>query len=106
MQKMRIDSYATEEKTFVNSMDSKLIKKWMAEGSRPGNFEFFTNRPDVVVGKLPGKDAEVEYICPFCKFYEIKTVPMEKGKKKFKRPEFECSKCGKAIEVTNLKKGK
>lgn len=106
MQKVRIYGSETEEKTFVNSMDSKLIKKWMAEGLRPGNFEFFTNRPDIVVGKLPGKDAEVEYVCPFCKFSEIKTVPMEKGKKKFKRPEFECSKCKKTIEVPNLKKNK
>lgn len=90
----------------MNSMDSKLIKKWLAEGLKPSEFEFFTNRSDVVVGKRPEKDAEVEYVCPFCKFYEIKTVPMEKGKKKFKRPSFSCSKCGKTIEVSNLKKKK
>ena len=76
----------------------------MGEGIRPSNFEFFTNRPDVVVGKMHGKDAEVEYTCPFCQFYEIKNVPMEKGKKKFKRPSFTCSKCEKTIEVSNLKK--
>lgn len=76
----------------------------MGEGLRPGNFEFFTNRSDVVVGKLPEKDAEVEYVCPHCQFYEIKTISMEKGKKKFKRPSFACSKCGKTIEVTDLKK--
>jgi hypothetical protein len=92
-------------------MESKLIKKWLDSGIRPSSFEFFTNRPELVVGKLPEKDAEIEYICPYCKFYEIKTVQMGKGttksgrtSKKFTRPEFNCSKCGKTIKVLNLKK--
>ncbi len=93
-------------------MDSKLIKEWMSAGLKPGSFEFFTNRPDIVIGKLRDKPAKVEYICPFCKHYEIKEIEMEKnitksGKtsKKFSRPEFNCSKCGKTIKVETLKKG-
>jgi hypothetical protein len=87
-------------------MDSKLIKEWMAQGLKPSSFEFFTNRPDFVVGKLPEQNAKVEYICPYCKFYEIKEVEMEKNKsgKKFLRPAFNCSKCGKVIKVESLKK--
>jgi hypothetical protein len=91
-------------------MESKLIKKWMDAKLGPSKFEFFTNRPTLIVGKLPGQDAEVEYICPFCNFYEIKNVKMEKGvtksgktSKKFDRPIFNCSKCGKKIEVSSLK---
>ncbi len=91
-------------------MDSKLIKKWIDTGLKPSSFEFFTNRPDLVVGKLPNQDAEVEYICPHCQFYGIKTVQMEKGiaksgktSKKFNRPKFSCSKCNKVIEVAKLK---
>lgn len=91
-------------------MESKLIKKWMDAGLKPGKFEFFTNRPELVIGKLHGQDAEVEYICPFCKFYEIKTIEMGKGttksgktSKKFDRPTFSCSKCGKKIAVHKLK---
>ncbi len=92
-------------------MESKLIKKWMEQDLRPSNFEFFTNRPDLVVGKLPEKDAEVEYVCPHCKNHEMKTIQMGKGttatgrtKRKFDRPEFDCSKCGKLIKVLQLKK--
>ncbi len=91
-------------------MDSKLIKKWVSSGLKPSNFEFFTNRPNLVVGKLSNQDAEVEYICPNCQFCEIKTIQMEKGvtksgktSKKFSRPEFSCSKCNKSIEVSKLK---
>jgi len=88
-------------------MDSKLIKKWLGEGLKPSSFEFFTHRENVVVGKLPGKDAEVEYVCDKCNNYEIKIVEMgQKGvrKKKFERPEFECSKCGKIFKIEPLKK--
>ncbi|MBI2542561.1 MAG: hypothetical protein HYW24_00015 [Candidatus Aenigmarchaeota archaeon] len=93
-------------------MESKLIKKWLDAGLKPSSFEFFTNRSDLIVGKQPNQDAEVEYACPQCKFYEIKSVPMEKvttklGKtsRKYERPEFSCSKCSKIIKVTQLKKG-
>ena len=92
-------------------MESKLIKKWLEAGIKPSNLEFFTNRPDLIVGKLPNRDAEVEYVCPYCQFYEIKNVQMEKGttksgktSKKFERPEFSCSKCNKIIKVLALKK--
>jgi len=84
-------------------MNSKLIKNWIASGLKPSSFEFFTNRSNLVIGKLPDKPAEAEYVCPFCNFYEIKTIDMEKGKKKFMRPDFSCSKCGKAIKVPTLK---
>ncbi len=83
----------------------------MGQNLRPSNFEFFTNRPELVVGKLPEKDAEVEYVCPHCSFYEIKRIQMNRGvtasgkpKKKLDRPEFNCSKCGKTIKVLELKK--
>jgi len=86
-------------------MESKLIKKWIEEGLKPSkDFEFFTRRENLVVGKRLDQDADVEYNCPFCGFYEIKKIEMEKGKKKFKRPKFKCSKCGKTILVTDLKK--
>ena len=87
-------------------MESKLIKKLMDAGLGPSKLEFFTNRPELVVVKQSGQSAEVEYICPFCKFYEIKNIEMTKGKRKFDRPEFNCSKCGKTIEVPNLKNKK
>jgi len=87
-------------------MESKLIKKWAEEGLSPSkDFEFFTRRENLIIGKKLNQLAEVEYNCPFCSFYEIKTIEMVKGKKKFKRPNFKCSKCGKTIEVPNLKKG-
>jgi len=88
-------------------MDSKLIKKWVAAGMKPSTFDFFTRRENIVVGKMPGKDAEVEYECDNCKNYEIKTIQMEQGgkrKKKFERPEFSCSKCGKNFVIVPLKK--
>ena len=84
-------------------MDSKLVKKLMDAGLRPSSLEFFTNRPEIVVAKQHNQPAEVEYICPFCKFYEIKNIEMVRGKRKFARPEFNCSKCGKTIEVSSLK---
>lgn len=86
-------------------MESKLIKKWVEEGLKLSkDFEFFTRREDLVIGKLWNKPARVEYICPFCSFYEIKTIEMVKGKKRFKRPKFKCSKCGKTILVPDLRK--
>ena len=91
-------------------MESQLVKKWEESGLRPSSFEFFTNRPNLIIGKLPNQDAEVEYTCPHCQFYEIKTVPMDKGttksgktSKKFERPEFSCSKCNQTIKVSKLK---
>lgn len=85
-------------------MESKLLKEWMEKGLLLKDFEFFTKRENLVIGKLIGKPALVEYICPNCNFYEIKEIEMVKGKKKFKRPKFECSNCGKVIVVENLKK--
>jgi len=88
-------------------MESKLIKQWVSDGLKPSkDFEFFTRRPNLVVGKLIGKPAKVEYKCPFCGFYEIKEITMEKasGGKKFKRPKFKCSGCGKTILVESLRK--
>lgn len=87
-------------------MESKLIKEWIASGLKPGNFEFFTNRPDLVMGKLPNQPAKAEYVCPSCKNHEIKEIEMERTKpgKKFARPEFNCSKCNKTIKVDSLKK--
>ena len=92
-------------------MESKLVKKWIEEGLKPSkDFEFFTRRENLVVGKKLDQDADVEYVCPFCEFYEIKKIEMEKvikkGKesKKHKRPKFKCSKCGKTILVSTLRK--
>ena len=86
-------------------MESKLIKKWVDQGLSPSkDFEFFTRRENLVVGKLLNKPAEVEYNCPFCGFYEIKNIEMVKGKKKFQRPKFDCSKCGKTIFIPDLRK--
>ncbi|MBI2084450.1 MAG: hypothetical protein HYT70_02460 [Candidatus Aenigmarchaeota archaeon] len=111
MQKVRLKGSEAEEKAGGVEMDSKLIQKWKNAGIRPSNLEFFTNRPDLVVGKIPNQDAEVEYVCPSCKFYEMKSVKMEKGiaksgkvSRKFDRPEFSCSKCNSVIKVTALKK--
>lgn len=95
-----------QRKDLCDWMESKLIKKLMDAGSRSSSLEFFTNRPEIVVAKQHDQPAEVEYICPFCKFYEIKNIEMVKGKRKFARPKFNCSKCGKAIEVLDLKKSK
>lgn len=86
-------------------MDSKLVKKWMEQGLRPSkDFEFFTRRKNLIVGKKRDEPARVEYNCPFCGFYEIKNIEMKRGKKKFKRPKFKCSKCGKTILIPDLKK--
>ena len=86
-------------------MESKLVKEWMEKGLLPSkDFEFFTRRDNLVIGKQLNQPAQVEYNCPFCSFYEIKTIEMEKEKKKFKRPDFNCSKCGKTIKVPNLRK--
>jgi predicted RNA-binding Zn-ribbon protein involved in translation (DUF1610 family) len=86
-------------------MESKLIQEWLKKGLLPTkDFEFFTRRENVVIGKQINQPAQVEYICPFCGFYEIKTIEMEKGKKKFKRPKFNCSKCGKTILIPDLRK--
>lgn len=89
-------------------MESKLVKEWLSKGLKPSkDFEFFTRRPDAVVGKVVGKPALAEYNCS-CGFYEIKEIEMEKDSKgkKFKRPKFKCSKCGVTIIVENLKKSK
>jgi len=86
-------------------MESKLIKEWVEKGLMPSkDFEFFTRRENLVIGKQLNQPAQVEYNCPFCGFYEIKTIEMEKGKRKFNRPDFDCSKCGKKIEVPSLRK--
>ena len=86
-------------------MESKLVKRWVEEGLKPSrDFEFFTRRENFIVGKLWGQPAQVEYVCPFCGFYEIKTIEMKKRKRKFKRPKFNCTKCGKTITVPNLRK--
>ncbi len=90
-------------------MESKLVKEWMSKNLTPSkDFEFFTRRENLVIGKLKDQEAQVEYICPYCKFYEIKYIQMEKDKsnKKFKRPRFKCSRCGKTILVESLKKNK
>jgi len=87
--------------------DSKLLQEWLSRGLKLSDFEFFTNRENVVIGKLPEEDALVEYICPYCKFYEIKKIELERSKvdpTKFKRPKFKCSRCGKTILVESLNK--
>ena len=86
-------------------MKSKLMEEWLKQGlSLSKDFEFFTRRENLIIGKKRNEKAKVEYICPFCGFYEIKTIEMQKGKKKFKRPKFKCSKCGKTIIVSDLRK--
>lgn len=88
-------------------VESKLVKEWVSQGLKPSkDFEFFTRRPNLVVGKPSGKPALAEYNCPFCGFYEIKEIEMVKGSsgKKFNRPKFKCSKCGKTIIVEDLRK--
>jgi predicted SprT family Zn-dependent metalloprotease len=87
-------------------MESELIKRWIVERLQPSkDFEFFTRRDNIVIGKKWNEPALIEYKCD-CGFKEIKTIEMEKGKKKFKRPEFNCSKCGNPIKLLDLKKGK
>ena len=88
-------------------METKLVKEWISQGLKPSkDFEFFTRRPDMVVGKVKGMPAKAEYTCPHCGFYEIKEIEMEKDPKgkKFKRPKFKCSKCDRIILIENLKK--
>jgi len=87
-------------------MDSKLVKELMDKKLRPSELEFFTRREDAVVSKERDGPAKVEYICPFCEFYEIKEITMEKDSKgkRYKRPKFKCSKCGKTILIDSLKK--
>ena len=105
---MRVKGFkAKEEGKEGVGMDSQLVKEWLSKGLKPSkDFEFFTRRPNVVVGKQIGMPAKVEYICEFCGFYEIKEIEMEKDSKgkKFKRPKFKCSKCGKTIIVEDLRK--
>ncbi|MEM5814953.1 MAG: hypothetical protein QXD89_00475 [Candidatus Aenigmatarchaeota archaeon] len=86
--------------------DSKLIQEWISKGLKLSDFEFFTKRDNLVIGKLPNQDGLVEYKCPYCNFYEIKKIELEKMKsdsRKFKRPKFKCSNCGKTILVESLK---
>ena len=87
-------------------MDSKLVKELLDKKLSPSELAFFTRREDVVVSKERDGPAKAEYICPFCEFYEIKEIEMEKDTKgkKFKRPKFKCTKCGKTILVDSLKK--
>jgi len=88
-------------------MDSKLVKEWMGKGLSPSrDFEFFTRRGNIVLGKLWNGNAKVEYVCEKCGNYGIKTVVMEKSKsgKKFLRPSFTCDKCGVEIKIPDLKK--
>jgi len=50
-------------------MESKLVKKWVDQGLSPSkDFEFFTRRENMVVGKLRDQPAQIEYNCPFCGF--------------------------------------
>lgn len=93
-------------------MESKLLKEWIEKKlSISKDFDFYTKRDNFVVGKLKDQPAVVEYECPFCKHYEIKNIELEKELKKsgeigkkFKRPKFKCSSCGKTITVESLKK--
>jgi DNA-directed RNA polymerase subunit RPC12/RpoP len=89
-------------------MESKLLKEWMSKGLKIStDFEFYTKRDYIVVGKLKGQPAIAEYECPYCKHYEIThNVNLEKTKtgKKFQRPKIKCSGCGKTIIVESLKK--
>lgn len=88
-------------------MESKLVKEWLSKGLKPSkDFEFLTRRPEVVVGKVKGEPAQAEYECPYCEHYGIDEIEMEKkkGGKKYKRPKFKCSNCGKTIMVKSLKK--
>lgn len=106
MPKVRLQSIETKKKGEKILMQSQLIKQWVAEKLQPSkDFEFFTRREDMVLGKLSGKPAMVEYRCPHCGFCEIKEIDMVRGKsgKKYKRPSFKCSKCDKTIKILKLK---
>jgi hypothetical protein len=88
-------------------MDSKLVKEWASKGLSPSkDFEYFTRRENIVIGKLMNQDAQVEYKCEKCGHCGITTISMEKNKsgKKFLRPSFKCEKCGITIDVPDLKK--
>lgn len=86
-------------------MESKLLKEWTEKGlSVSKDFDYFTKRDNIVVGKLKDQQAVVEYECPYCKHYEIMNIELEKSGKKHKRPKFECSNCGKTISVESLRK--
>lgn len=86
-------------------MKSKLVEEWIKKGLKPSkDFEFFSRRENIAIGKLWDQEAQVEYECPSCGFYEMKTIEMGKSGKKFKRPKFKCSSCGKTILVESLKK--
>jgi transposase-like protein len=85
-------------------MESKLLKEWKEKNLLLKDFEFFTKRENLVIGKLIGKPALVEYICPYCNFYEIKEIELVRGKKRFRRPKFNCSNCKKTIFVEDLRK--
>ncbi|MFH8080731.1 MAG: hypothetical protein QXO84_02515 [Candidatus Aenigmatarchaeota archaeon] len=89
-------------------MESKLLKEWREKGLKLSvDFEFFTKRDYVVIGKIKGQPAVAEYECPNCKHYEITNdVDLEKTKsgKKFQRPKIKCGKCGKVMVIESLKK--
>lgn len=86
-------------------LKSKLIQEWVEKGFKPSkDFEFFTKRDYLVIGKLKNQPALAEYECPFCGFYEMKHIEMVKGVRKFKPPRFNCSKCRKPIVVESLRK--
>ncbi|MEM0473583.1 MAG: hypothetical protein QXF88_02585 [Candidatus Aenigmatarchaeota archaeon] len=89
-------------------MESKLLKEWMNKGLKIStDFEYYTKRDFAVVAKLRGQPPIIEYECPECKHYEITNdVELEKSKngKKFQRPKFKCSKCGKKYVIESLKK--
>ena len=88
-------------------MESKLVKEWVSKGLKPSkDFEFFARRPDAVVGKLVNGPAMAEYECPYCGYHGIDEIEMEKDSKgkKYKRPKFKCSNCGKTVRLESLKK--
>ena len=67
--------------------------------------DFFTRRKNFVIVKFKNEEkAKLEYRCDKCENYEIIELEMVKGKKKFKRPNFKCSKCGKLYRVPELRK--
>ncbi|MEM5799533.1 MAG: hypothetical protein QXZ43_02615 [Candidatus Aenigmatarchaeota archaeon] len=88
-------------------MESKLLKEWMNKGLKvSSDFEFFTKRDYIIIGKIKGQPPIAEYECPYCKHYEITNdVKLEKTKsgKKFQRPRIKCSGCGRTIIVEPLK---
>ncbi|MEM5803149.1 MAG: hypothetical protein QW350_00205 [Candidatus Aenigmatarchaeota archaeon] len=85
-----------------------MLKEWIEKGLKIStDFEFYTKRDYVVIGKLKGQPPIAEYECPNCKHYEItNNVQLEKTKsgKKFQRPRIKCSNCGKVMIIESLKK--